>query len=165
MEKRLKRVELGLVVVIFLIVINLGYNIYQGSNIEKGNSNNISNVVSLPDDLTEKSMGRILKKIKEDYSQEDWAGIYNVLGNYSKAIIKKEEVAKEFGSLIKATGKIDSYSYSHYEHLGFEEGANWFSVYYLCGFKNGSGIIKLSFRSVGNESEVVGFNIDIGELN
>ena len=68
MEKRLKRIELGLVVGIVLIAINLGYNIYQGSNILEGNSHKISNVVSLPDDLTEKSMGRILKKIKEDYS-------------------------------------------------------------------------------------------------
>jgi len=165
MEKRLKRIELGLAVGIVLIAINLGYNLYQGSNSFISNSSEISNAVSLPDDLTEKSMSRILKKIKDDYSNENWAGIYNILGNYSKAIIKKEEVAKEFGSLIKATGKIDSYNYSHYEHLGFEEGANWFSVYYLCGFEKGSGVIKLSFRTIENESEVVGFNINLGELN
>jgi hypothetical protein len=168
MEKRLKRLEIGSVIAIILIAFNLGYTIYQGNNNEKVNSFQISKEVpkevSLPDDLSTKSMGRILTKIKKDYNSEDWLGIYNVLGNYSKAIITKGEVAKEFRTLIKATGKINSYNYSHYQYLGFEEGANWFSVYYKCGFERGSGVIKLSFRTIEDESEVVGFTINLGEL-
>ena len=57
MEKRLKRVELGVLITIVLIVFNVGYNIYQGTTVIKAQSSQVSGKVELPDDLTEKSMG------------------------------------------------------------------------------------------------------------
>ncbi len=131
MEKRIKRIEIVLLLVLILIVVNISFTIKNHISL-KGEAVTEKKLPEkpLPDDLTRDILNQTMYDIKIGFNSENWSGIYNVFGKYAKAIVTPEEISSEFSKLFKVTGKIISYNYSHYEYLGYDQGADWFKVYY-----------------------------------
>ena len=124
----------------------------------------IKETKKLPSDITRDYSDKILFKIKNDFNLSKWNNFYDVFGEYSKSQISIDQVSSEFKKLRAATGKINTYGYSHHVFEGNSENADWFELHYKCRYDNGKGTIKISTRTVDEISEIVGVVINLDEL-
>lgn len=165
MEKRLKRIEIILIGVIVLLIINLTISLVQNTSKQSNNFvENSNEKTPLPEDVTREFMNKIVFKVKTDYNEKDWTNLYDIFGDYAKSSIGPEQVNTQFENIFNLIGKIERYSFSHYDYIGFEEGAQWFYVYYKSRFSNGTGLIKLNLRSIDGKTEIVGLRLNLEEL-
>ncbi len=164
MEKRLKRIEIITAITLILLVVNLIFTLKTKSNSPNLNETEVKENKEPPSDITRQFSDKVLYKIKTDFNLSAWLELYDVLGEFAKAQISEEQVSTEFTKLKSATGKINTYAYSHYIYEGNSNNAEWFEIHYKCRFDNGKGTIKISTRTVEGISEIVGFVINLDEL-
>ena len=165
MEKRLRRIEIILVIVGLLTLTNLlkpsiselFHSLTSTSEVTEGQK-------ELPVDLNKEACNKIVYQVKTNFNKSDWSGMYDIFGEYAKAGLSPEKIESEFKKLRPLLGKIVSYAYSHYTFEGEGNEADWFEVEYKCRFENGNGNIKISFRTVDEVSEVTGININLEGL-
>lgn len=162
MEKRLKRIEIAVMVLIVLTLFSIVSPHITSSKSSK--TTEIDESKELPEDITRDYLDKTIFKIKNTFNEEDWVGFYGVFGEYARAQIDLEKVESEFKKLRKAVGSIGTYNYSHHIYEGNGNGADWFEVYYKCRFENGKGTIKVSTRTIDGKSEIVGINIVLDAL-
>ncbi|TDQ30315.1 hypothetical protein [Tenacibaculum caenipelagi] len=161
MKSRIKRIEIGLIILVILTIINTTYNFLN----YKSKTTTEKEKVALPKQLNRELLNKTTFKIKDYYNNSNWSNLYNIFGEFAKAQINTEDVIKEFKKLSSLTGYIGTYAYSHYTYLGNENDADWFDVYYKCSFSNGNGTIKIRYRVVEPEDfEIVGLNINLDEI-
>tara|TARA_B100000768_G_scaffold181987_1_gene208038 strand:+ start:8446 stop:8940 length:495 start_codon:yes stop_codon:yes gene_type:complete len=164
MEKRIKRIEIITIISLFLIVGNLIYLISNKTISKNTDTTEIKETKNLSSDITRKYSDKILFKIKNDFNRSEWNKLYDVFGEYAKSQISIDQISSEFKKLRAATGKINTYGYSHYIYEGYTESADWFELHYKCRYDNGKGTIKISTRTVDGISEIVGVVINLDEL-
>jgi len=164
MEKRLKRIEIITVLILILIVGNLISSVTTSFNNSNSKNTVISKNKDLPSDVTRQFSDKIINKLKTDYNLSDWKELHKTFGEFAKAQIGVDQISNEFKKLRAATGKINTYVYSHYLYEGNNNDAEWFELQYKCRFDNGKGTIKLSTRTVDGISEIVGIVINLDEL-
>ncbi|MEQ9219965.1 MAG: hypothetical protein RLO17_18055 [Cyclobacteriaceae bacterium] len=162
MEKRLKRIELAIALLLLISIYNLVIPIL--NNGSDPTSEEQTELPALPEDLTRDFLDKTVFKIKTDYNRSDWTEFFNIFGEYAKAQLSIDEVEQEFKKLKSAIGNIGTYTYSHYIYEGNGSNAEWFEVHYKCRFERGRGTIKVSTRTVDGTSEVIGVNINLDEL-
>lgn len=165
MERRLKRIEIVVAIVAVLTIINL----FKPSILELFSSDESTEQVAeelkeLPQDLNEDVINKIVYKVKTEFNRADWGELYNVYDDYAKAQLSPELIEREFKKMSAAVGNIGTYAYSHYIYEGNGSSAEWFEFHYKCRFDNGKGTIKISTRTVDNDSGVVGINIVLDEI-
>lgn len=164
MEKRLKRIEIITVLILILITGNFISSLTTKFNTPNSENETILEKKDLPSDVTRQSSDKLAYKVKTDFNLSDWTELHNVFGEYAKAQISVDQISSEFKKLKSATGKINTYAYSHYVYEGNSNNAEWFEIHYKCRFDNGKGTIKLSTRTVEGISEIVGVVINLDEL-
>ena len=164
MEKRLRRIEILIVIILTLVIVNFGYSIIRNSNNSKIDNKELTQTKDLPIDVSRDYLNKIVYKVKNDYNNSDCSELHNTFGDYAKSQISVDDVSDGFKKLKSATKNISTYSYSHYNYKGNSENAEWFEVFYKCKFENGRGTIKLSTRTVDNKTEIVGVVINLDEL-
>lgn len=162
MENRLKRIEIAVIILLFISVFNLLKPVLDFQ--ESETSTIQSDLPDLPGDLTRDFLDKKVYKIKTDFNQSNWTEFYNVFGDFAKAQLSEDEIEREFSKLKPATGEIGTYAYSHYIYEGNRNNAEWFEVHYKCRFERGKGTIKISTRTAEDESEITGINIVLDEL-
>ena len=164
MEKRLKRIEILIIVLIVLAVANMVIPL--GHNNTKADEEVTEDVPlkELPSDLNKKVVDKIVYAVKTEFNQADWTKLYDVYGVYAKAQLSPEQIESTFKKMKAAVGNIGTYAYSHYIYEGEGDNADWFEFQYKCRFKNGKGTIKISTRTLDGFSEVTGINIVLDEL-
>lgn len=160
MERRLKRIEVFVIITLVFSLISIFLNLISFSvsqeNIEKEKITK-----EMPADVTTDSLNMITYQIKTDWNNSDWNELHDIFGEYAQAQISVKDIEQEFQKLKSATGKILTYAYSHYEYNGFEQNADWYSFYYKCMFDNGKGTIILSTRTLNENTELTGININL----
>lgn len=162
MEKRLKRIEVILIVLAILTLINFIINILpEGSSHEEVDLNGQKD---LPENMSKPITDELVFTIRDAYNDANWSMMYETFGEWAKLQIELEEISSNFEKLKPVTGAIGTYSFSHHVYNGYNEGAEWYVVFYRCKFKNGKGTIKLTIRSVDVGSEVVGIHINLDEI-
>jgi hypothetical protein len=171
MEKRLKRIEILLIIFSILTLLNLiiVFLTYQSvtktvTETETETEIESNEIKKLPNDVTRKLLDETVYKIKTEFNRSNWEGIHNIFGEYAKVQIDLQHIENEFKKLIPITGKIETYAYSHHIYEGEGKGAEWYEIQYKCRFKNGKGTIKVSTRTVEGNSEICGINIFLDEL-
>lgn len=162
MEKRLKRIEIAIILLLGISMFNLVSPFLSGKGIL--DSNEQTALPPLPSDLTRDFLNKTVFNIKTEFNQADWVEFYNVFGEFAKAQLSSEDIQREFEKLKRAIGNIEAYTYSHYIYEGNGSNAEWFEIYYKCRFERGKGTIKLSTRTVDDSSEITGVNITLDEL-
>ncbi len=162
MEKQLKRIEIGIIILILISIINSITPFI--NNTKNASEPEQTSLPALPGDLNKDDLNEIIYKIKLNFNQSDWAELYNIFGEYAKAQLSVDEIKQEFDKLKPAVGEIGTYTYSHYLYEGNASNADWFEIHYKCRFERGKGTIKLSTRTVDGTSEVIGINIKLEEL-
>lgn len=164
MEKRIKRIEIIIVLILILLAGNTIFLLAALSNNSGVANTEISENKELPSDVTREFSDKIVFKVKTDYNLSDWEELHNTFGEYAKAQIGVDQISSEFEKLKSFTGKISTYAYSHYLYEGNNNNAEWFELEYKCKFENGKGTIKISTRTVDGISEIVGIVINLDEL-
>lgn len=159
MEKRIKRIEIVVLLILVLTLINL-FSPYLREIISSKEEIEVL-TKELPSDLTKEYLNKTVYKIKTDFNNSDFESLFNIFGDFAKAQLSIKDVEREFVKLTPVTGNIGTYAFSHYTYEGFSENAEWFYIYYKCKFKNGKGTIKVSFRTVDDVSEITGVNINL----
>ncbi|HNP20338.1 MAG TPA: hypothetical protein PKL31_18020 [Fulvivirga sp.] len=162
MEKRLRRIEIAILILLIISTVNFVIPFLTDEN--KSDIETPIDLPDLPEDLTRDLLNKTVYKIKIDFNHSDWTEFYNVFGDYAKAQLSTEEIEREFKKLKAATGNIGTYAYSHYVYEGNGSNAEWFEIHYKCRFERGKGTIKVSTRTVDGISEVIGVNINLDEL-
>lgn len=162
MENRLRRIEIAIIIILVISIINLIRPILntENSNIQDEQTE----LPDLPKDLTRNFLDKKVFKIKTDYNQSNWEEFYNVFGAFAKAQISKEDIEMEFTKLKAVIGNIGTYTYSHYIYEGKSNNAEWFEIHYKCRFERGRGTIKVSTRTIDEQSQISGVNIVLDEL-
>ena len=164
MEKRLKRIEILLIVISILTLTNLATLFLKNNSTSIGKEVEQIELKELPDDLTKDINDKTVDKIKIAFNLSDWNKMYNIFGEWTKVQIDTEQIEREFIKLKPAIGNIDTYAYSRYIYEGNGKGADWFEIYYKCRFDKGNGTIKISTRTTDGVSEICGINIVLDEL-
>lgn len=168
MEKRIKRIEIFLVVTLFLVVLGIALQMKQISISARPaqiTNNQADSVKSFTDYLGVDEVNKTVFSIREYYQKRDYEALYNLLGEYAQAQLSVEDVEDGFKNLRTATGEIITYAYSHQEYLAYSDEADWFNVYYNCRYEIGNGIIRLKYRCVGkSDIQLVGMNITLEEI-
>lgn len=162
MEKRLKRIEVILIITLVMVIVNLFYTILS-SDSSPDDMQQIDQI-SLPGDMQKSNSDELVFEIRAHYNDANWDGMYDMFSAWAQAQIEMDEISSTFEKLKPVTGTIGTYSYSYYEYSGFDEGADWFELFYKCRFKNGKGTIKLTIRAVDGTSEIVGISINLDEI-
>jgi len=157
MEKRLIRIEIVLIITLFVSIANLFLTQFHGNTDEQ--TEEITEIKALPSDISREFLDKTVYKVKTDFNNSKWIEMFDVFGPFAKAQLSPESVGLEFKKIKPATGEIQTYAYSHHTHEGSGDGAEWFKVYYKCRFENARGTIKISIRTANNKSEICGVNI------
>tara|TARA_R110002124_G_C8726490_1_gene496193 strand:- start:176 stop:664 length:489 start_codon:yes stop_codon:yes gene_type:complete len=162
MEKRLRRIEIGIILVFVMNIVIISNQFMQKSDKSVQPISQESKV--LPQEFNNTVQDRVLQEIKDSYNQKDYDKFYEVFSEWAQLQIPIETVESQFDKLIKVTGEIKDYVFSNYEHTGLDEGADWYLVYYKTKFENGIGTTKLTLRVIGANWEIVGINITLDEI-
>jgi hypothetical protein len=162
MEKRLKRIEIAIIILLGISIFNLVRPIINDQ--ENSRTTEQTDLPDLPGDLTRDFLNEQIYKIKTGFNQSNWTELYNVFGEFAKAQFSETEIEREFNKLKQATGNIETYTYSHYIYEGKSDNAEWYEIHYKCRFERGKGTIKVSTRTVEDKSQIVGMNIVLDEL-
>ena len=159
MERRLKRIEVFIIILIALALANL--TIPRVSNNTKTDIENKEVVESkeLPSDLNKKIVNKIVYDVKTEFNRANWDKFYDIYGDFAKAQLSPDHIEREFKKMKVAVGNIGTYAYSHYIYEGDGDNADWFEFQYKCRYDNGKGTIKISTRTLDGISEVTGINI------
>ena len=164
MEKRLRRIEIGLAILLILSIVNLGTSFYSDKDLDLADEDSIAENKELPDDLSRDKTNKIVFRIKNAFNESNWYEMHDIFGELAKAQISVEDIKKEFDKLKPVMGNIETYAISHHVYEGNSSNADWFEIHYKCRFANGKGTIKLSTRTVDDVSEVVGVNIKLDSI-
>lgn len=164
MEKRIRRIEIIVFVILTLVVVNFITALLGNSNTSKAEVAEVQKTKELPSEITREYLDKVVYKVKTDFNRSNWEGVYDIFGEYSKAQFSVNEVSQEFSKLKTAIGNINTYAYSHYVYEGDGNSAEWFEIHYKCRFDNGKGNIKVSTRTADNVTEVVGLVINLDEI-
>jgi hypothetical protein len=162
MEKRLKRIEIGMIIIIVINIIMLPLILRQNQN--QPEKENIKESKDLPREFNSKIQEKILFDIQDSYNKEDFIALHKVFSEWAQLQISEKTINDEFSKLTKVTGEIIKNAYSYYEYIGFDSGADWFYVYYKTKFENGIGTTKVKLRVIGANWEIVGINITLDEI-
>jgi len=164
MEKRVRRIEIIVFVILTLVVVNFITSIVGNVKTTEDEIAEIEETKELPSEITREFLDKIVYNVKTEYNRSNWDGVYDIFGDYSKAQLSVKDVSQGFNKLKTAIGKINTYAYSHYIYEGDGNNAEWFEIHYKCRFDNGKGTIKISTRTVEQGTEVVGIVINLDEL-
>ncbi len=162
MEKRIKRLEFGIII---LVLLNILILLFQFAPREKKHVE-IENPVEkeLPREFNKEIQKRVVSEIEEAYNSNKYSELHQIFSEWAQVQISKETIEIEFSKLFKVTGIITDNAYSHYEYSGFESGGDWFNVFYTTKFENGIGTMKIKLRVIGANWEIVGINITLDEI-
>lgn len=164
MEKRLRRIEIIVIVILSLVVVNITTSLLVNSISTEDEITEIQETKELPSEITREYLDDIVYSIKTEYNRSNWNKVYDIFGEYAKAQFSVDDVSVGFNKLKSTIGNINTYAYSHYVYGGNENNAEWFVIYYKCRFDHGKGTIKISTRTVDEINEVVGIVINLDEL-
>jgi hypothetical protein len=163
LSKRIKRLEAINIVSLLLLVAILGVSFVNKPN---SNINNVQ-VVSqkeLPSDLNKVEIEFIGKQVVDAYNSSDIDSLYSVLGSYAQTMVTVEELEETMKGL-EILGNISKYSYTHHEFMGNDDGADWYSLNYIANYSAGNGTLKINLRIADNAWEIVGFYMNIKQLD
>ena len=83
MEKRLKRIEIAVVILLLLSVINL---VGPQINFSSQDTAEIpTEVPDLPEDLTREFLDQTVYQIKTTYNRSDWEEFFQIYGEWARA--------------------------------------------------------------------------------
>jgi len=162
MRKRLKRMEIILIIVSILSISNMAL-LLANTTILIGDNDDVA-LVDLPADLTRDLNDKTVYQVQTEFNNANWDGIYHIFGDYAKTQVSVEDLAKEYVALKPTTGNMESFAYSHYGYQGEEQGVDWFVLFYKCRFENGNGTIKISVRSIDANSEITSIKLMLDDL-
>jgi len=165
MERRLQRLEIGVLIVLLLNILILSIQIgnRRVNHVEEDIENKIQ-TKKLPTEFNETSQKLLLQNIIENYNNNNYDEFFLIFSEWAQLQISKESLGKELSKLNKISGKIIDSIYSYYEYSGFESGADWYYVYYKVKFENGLGTQRIKLRVIGANWEVVGINLTLDEI-
>jgi hypothetical protein len=164
MEKKIKRIEIAVFLLLGVSVINMLIFFTDKFTARETNDSELTVFRDLPSDLSREFLDQSMYKIKTAFNRSDWEAVYSVFGDYARAQLSVDEIEHEFKKLKPALGNIGTYAYSHYIFEGEGNNAEWFEIQYKCRFDNGKGTVKISTRTVEGVSEIIGVNIFLSEL-
>jgi len=162
MERRILRLEIGVLLILVLNILILSVQISQ-KHVKK-EVKEIAATKELPIEFNDNVQKKLLLRITETYNANDYVGMYGIFSEWAQLQITKETIENEFKKLTKMSGKIVNTVYSNYDYIGFESGADWYYVYYKTKFENAIGTTKIKLRVVGANWELVGINMNIDEI-
>lgn len=156
--KKIKRMELMNYLILILLTVVLVFNVVGINN----GGNNVADVAekSLPKNLNKDVANKLIDEIAEYYNNDESEKLYNILGDYAKTAISYNDFTKSIEQL-KTIGKIESASYTHYEYMGYQEGADWYVLNYIARFNTGNGDVTVTILTKNNNWEVVGFRLNV----
>lgn len=163
MDKRLKRIEIGMIIIIVINVLMLTIVLRQNQE-QPEKETIVEKHKELPREFNSEIQKKILIEIQDSYNEEDFIALHKVFSEWAQLQISEETIKDEFSKMTKVTGKIIKNVYSYYEFIGFDSGADWFYVYNKTKFENGIGTTKIKLRVTGANWEVVGINITLDEI-
>jgi len=164
MEKRLKRIETLIIILVVLTLVNLIIPRVDNNVETDKEKEEVVESKELPVDLNKKIVDKIVYAVKTEFNRANWDKFYDIYGDYAKAQLSPDYIESEFKKMKVAVGNIGTYAYSHYIYEGNGDKADWFEFQYKCRFDNGKGTIKISTRTLDGISEVTGINIILDEL-
>ncbi len=162
METRIKRIEIGIIILIFIQLIILSLIIFNKQKPENQQDTVVEK--DLPIEYNKSVQDSLLSNIAKNFNDRNFVGIHEQFSDFAKIQVSQESIKKDFDKLLKVTGKIIGTTYSNFEYDGNGEGADWFSVFYKAKFENGIGTIKIKLRVIGANWEFVGLNISLDEI-
>ncbi len=119
---------------------------------------------ALPSKLNNAEIESLAAEVVEAYNSKDLDRLYSTFGPFAQTMVTIEELEANL-SQIMVLGTLEKYSYSHYDYLGDDDGADWYSLNYVAKYSAGNGTLKISIRVVDDEWEIVGFFFNIDQLD
>lgn len=116
-----------------------------------------------PDFLTESVKTSMAEIVKNAYNTGDAKIIYDILGPYAQTVHTPEQIQMMLEGL-KVVGYLEKSTFTHYEYLGYDQGAEWYTIYYAAKFQNGIGGLRITLRVVEDEWEIAGFFMNVDRL-
>lgn len=163
MKKRLKRLEVMNIVLLVLVSV-LVYGTFNPPIKEPTHVDQVQGEQKmLPSSLSTSKLEVIAQEFSKAYNSGDNNELYKTLGPFAQTLISKDDLADRVGAL-RILGDIEKTAYSHYEFLGYKEGADWFSLNYIAKYSNGDGTLKINIRVVDDQWQVVGFYLNVDQL-
>jgi len=160
MKGRLLRIEILLYIAIILLFVNIGLSI----------RNNLTPFPAdkkvegeLPEYITSKTLDSIITYISTHFNNEDVDSLYDLFGPYAKTEISIEDFKSQMSKL-DFIGKIEKFTYTHFEVLGKKDGGDFINIFYKSRFTNGNGETKVTLYCSELDYEIIGFNFHIPKL-
>lgn len=164
MESRLRRIEILLVLLFITVIAGIAVQVVYPNRSSSAETAQEVEQKDLPEGLSRDVLDRITYEVKINYNQENYDSLYQVFGELAKAQFSPEDIKREFEKLKKTVGKVETYAYSHYTYKGFNEGADWYTVFYKTRYTNGAGNIKITVRSTDTNWEIAGLRFNLEEI-
>lgn len=163
LNKRIRKLEVISVISLVLLIIILGMNFV---NQPQSDSSVIqtTNQKELPSNLNKEEIEELGKNVVEAYNSNDIEKLYSVLGSYAQTMVTIEELEETMKGL-KILGNIGKYSFSHYEFMGNDNGADWYSLNYVASYAAGNGTLKINLRVTNGEWDIVGYYMNVEKLD
>lgn len=162
MERRILRLEIGVLLILLLNILILIIQV--GNRNTKHEIKEVQVSKELPDEFNAYAQKILLKRITDSYNEKNYDEFYNIFSEWARIQISKENIENEFSKLLKMSGKILNTAFTNYEYQGFESGADWYAIYYKTKFENAIGTTKLRIRVIGANWELVGVNLNIDDI-
>ncbi len=159
--KKVKRLEILSIISILLLAGLLVFNITAVNR--SGATSEIASQKALPEGVDNNAANKIINEIKDAYNAQDNDRLYNVMGEFAKTLISKEEFYKTMEQ-VSILGKLESASYTHYTYLENSDGADFFQLNYIAKYQAGNGKALVTIRANEEGWEVVGFRFNVDNI-
>lgn len=163
LNKRIKRLEVISIVSLCLLVAVLGVNFASKPDTDINNMQTTSQK-ELPSGLNKAEIESIGRQVVEAYNSNNIDNLYSVFGSYAQTMVTVEDL-KDTMKGLNVLGNIGKYSYSHYEFIGNNDGADWYSLNYVANYSAGNGTLRINLRIADDTWEIVGFNMNVPKLD